>query len=59
MPRVPANAPADALTVPPPPIADSRSHHSRFVIAPNSVSNAHIPANRSPAVRVGSIRALM
>ena len=57
VPSVPANIAADAPTRPRPPIADSRSHTSVLDTAPIASISCHIPDNRSPARREGSITA--
>lgn len=46
--RVPANAAAGAVTLPPPPIADCRSRTSVFVTRPRELISCHIPARISP-----------
>ncbi len=54
---VPANAAAAAVTFPVPPIADSRSQTRVFVTRPICDISDHIPDNRSPPCREGSITA--
>jgi hypothetical protein len=55
--RVPANAAAGAVTFPVPLIADSRSQTRVFVTLPIVAISCHIPDNRSPPWRGGSITA--
>jgi hypothetical protein len=56
--NVPAKAAAGTVTIPLPPMADSRSQINVLGTQPRPTMSCHILANRSPACREGSIIAV-